>query len=46
MRKIESLKNSDNIMKNAVLLACHHGLTEEMIAHMHQTIEDFIKIHK
>ena len=46
MRKIENLKNSDNIMKNAVLLACHHGLTEEMIAHMHQTIEDFIKIHK
>ena len=33
MRKIENLKNSDNIMKNAVLLACHHGLTEEMIAH-------------
>ena len=46
MRKIEDLKNSDNIMKNAVLLACHHGLTKEMIEHMHSTIEDFIKIHK
>ena len=46
MRKINSLKNSDNIMKNAVLLACHHGLTKEMIDHMHNTIEDFIKTHK
>ena len=46
MKKAESLKNSDNIMKNAVLLACHHGLNEEMISHMHNTIEDFIKIHK
>ncbi len=46
MKKAESLKNSDNIMKNAVLLACHHGLNEEMIGHMHNTIEDFIKIHK
>jgi CDP-6-deoxy-D-xylo-4-hexulose-3-dehydrase len=46
MRKIDNLKNSDNIMKNAVLLACHHGLNDEMLSHMHSTIEDFIKIHK
>ncbi len=46
MRKIESLKNSDNIMKNAVLLACHHGLNDQMLSHMHSTIEDFIKKNK
>ena len=46
MRKVKSLKNSDNIMKNAVLLACHHGLTKDMITYMHNTIEDFIKKHK
>tara|TARA_Y100000389_G_scaffold196234_1_gene228840 strand:+ start:8345 stop:9538 length:1194 start_codon:yes stop_codon:yes gene_type:complete len=42
MRKLEKLPNSDRIMENAVLLACHHGLTEEMISHMHNTIDDFI----
>ena len=35
--------NSDNIMENAVLLACHHGLTSEMISYMHETIDSFIK---
>jgi len=43
MRKSASLANSDNIMRGGVLLACHHGLNEEMIAHMHSTIEEFLK---
>jgi len=43
MRKSASLVNSDNIMRGGVLLACHHGLNEEMIAHMHSTIEEFLK---
>ena len=46
MRKAASLANSDNIMRGGVLLACHHGLSEEMIAHMHATIEEFIKTKK
>ncbi len=43
MRKAVSLENADNIMRGGVLLACHHGLNEEMIAHMHSTIEEFLK---
>jgi CDP-6-deoxy-D-xylo-4-hexulose-3-dehydrase len=43
MRKSDNLSNSDNIMQGGVLLACHHGLNEEMIAHMHSTIEEFLK---
>jgi len=43
MRKSASLANSDNIMRGGVLLACHHGLNEEMFAHMHSTIEEFLK---
>lgn len=35
--------NADNIMENAVLLACHHGLTSEMISYMHETIDSFVK---
>ncbi len=46
MRKPNELKNSDNVMRGGVLLACHHGLNEEMIAHMHSTIEEFIKNQK
>ena len=44
MRKDENLENADNIMRGGVLLACHHGLTAEMIAHMHSTIEEFVKL--
>jgi CDP-4-dehydro-6-deoxyglucose reductase, E1 len=42
MRKSSNLKNADNIMRGGVLLACHHGLNEEMIMHMHNTIDEFI----
>lgn len=35
--------NADRIMKNAVLLACHHGLNEEMFNHMHTTIKKFVE---
>lgn len=44
MRKIDSMPNSDRVMQNAVLLACHHGLSDEMITHMHNTIDKFIDI--
>lgn len=44
MRKSADLKNSDNIMRGGVLLACHHGLNDEMIAHMHSVVEEFLKL--
>ncbi len=34
---------SDRVMKNGILIACHHGLTSKMIKHIHNTIELFIK---
>jgi len=37
------LNNADNIMKGGVLLACHHGLTDVMIDHMHEVSETFFK---
>ena len=46
MRKLDELPNSDKIMKDAVLLACHHGLTDEMINHMHKTINEFVDQNK
>ena len=39
----DGLSNSDNVMKGGVLLACHHGLTNEMIAHVHEVCEEFFK---
>ena len=33
-------------MTDGVLLACHHGLNEEMFEHMHNTIESFLKSKK
>lgn len=43
MRKPESgLSNADYVMENGVLLACHHGLNEEMRQHMFSVIDDFV----
>lgn len=32
---------ADMVMKGGLMLACHHGLTPEMLAHVHQTFEEF-----
>lgn len=34
--------NADNVMKNGVLVACHHGLTREMINHLKAKITEFL----
>ncbi|MDZ5696478.1 DegT/DnrJ/EryC1/StrS family aminotransferase [Chelativorans sp. M5D2P16] len=34
---------ADEVMRGGVLLACHHGLTAEQLAYMHETFRDFAK---
>jgi len=34
---------ADKVMKNGILLACHHGLSKKMIKHIHESIELFLK---
>jgi CDP-6-deoxy-D-xylo-4-hexulose-3-dehydrase len=33
---------ADKVMKNGILIACHHGLTRAMIKHIHNSIDEFI----
>ena len=33
---------ADKVMKNGILIACHHGLTKKMIRHIHKSIDEFI----
>ena len=35
--------NADRVMRGGILLALHHGLTDEMIAHIHNSIELFLQ---
>ena len=35
--------NTDQVMRGGILLGCHHGLTSEMIAHIHNSFEEFAK---
>jgi CDP-4-dehydro-6-deoxyglucose reductase, E1 len=35
-------ENSDRVMRGGMLLGCHHGLTKEMMAHMHESLALFI----
>lgn len=37
--------NADQVMRGGILLGCHHGLTPEMMAHIHQSFEEFVKVH-
>lgn len=34
---------ADDVMRGGVLLACHHGLTDQQIAYMHEIFERFAK---
>jgi len=33
---------ADKVMRNGILIACHHGLNDKMISHIHQSIDKFI----
>lgn len=33
---------ADKVMKNGILIACHHGLTKKMINHIHSSVDEFI----
>jgi CDP-6-deoxy-D-xylo-4-hexulose-3-dehydrase len=33
---------ADKVMKNGILIACHHGLTRAMIKHIHNSIDEFL----
>lgn len=35
--------NTDQVMRGGILLGCHHGLTPEMMAHIHWSFEEFAK---
>ncbi len=37
----EGYPQADKVMKGGVLLACHHGLTPEMLAHVHTSFAEF-----
>ena len=38
----EGYPEADKVMKNGILLACHHGLTKSMIDHLYSSINLFI----
>jgi len=33
--------NADNVMRGGILLACHHGLSDEMTSHLYTSCEEF-----
>jgi len=37
--------NADQVMRGGILLACHHGLTDEMLAHVHESFKLFAEQH-
>lgn len=50
-KNIKAVKNkngypeADKVMRNGILIACHHGLTYKMIHHIHKSIDEFMSIY-
>ncbi len=43
VRHSSGYPNGDRVMRGGILLACHHGLTDEMMAHVHESCDLFLK---
>ena len=41
--QVDDFVNSDYVMKGGILLACHHGLNDILVAHIHESIQLFLK---
>ena len=39
------LANTDRVMERGMLIAAHHGLTAEMLTHLHESVEAFVAMH-
>lgn len=39
----KGFQHADQVMRGGILVGCHHGLTMEMLAHIHQSFEEFAK---
>ena len=37
--------NADAVMRGGILIGCHHGLTSEQVAHIHDRFSDFAALH-
>jgi CDP-6-deoxy-D-xylo-4-hexulose-3-dehydrase len=42
-KKNASYANADQVMRGGILLACHHGLTTEMLKHVHDSCKLFFE---
>lgn len=42
-RVVGKLTNSDNILAQSLLIGCHHGLRDEHLSYVKQTVEDYLK---
>ena len=41
--KVNQFPNSDYIMKNGILIGCHHGLSNKQMNYIHKTIREYFK---
>lgn len=42
-RAEDGYSNTDQVMRGGMLMACHHGLNEEMVAHIHESFKAFVE---
>ena len=37
---------TDDVMKNGILIGCHHGMTNKMMNHLLKSIDEYVKIYE
>ena len=42
-KRVAEYPNADRAMRGGILLACHHGLTQEMLDHVHASFDVFLE---
>ena len=42
-KRVVQYPATDAVMKGGILLGCHHGLTDEMVSHIHESFLEFVK---
>ena len=42
-KRVADYPNADRVMRGGILMACHHGLNQEMMDHVHQSVDLFME---
>ena len=43
---VKKYTETDDVMKNGILIGCHHGMTNKMMKHLLKSIDEYVKVYE